>query len=115
MSATQAGFRGRSRLPPSTWPPSHSLFTRRSRLRRRSPPAGHIRSTPKARGPSFAELAQRASAARDANRIEEAIDLYRQATQIRPKWDAGLWYMGTLLYESDRFEAARAASCNSSN
>jgi len=66
-------------------------------------------SAPKARGPSFAELAQRASAARDANRIEEAIDLYRQATRIRPTWDEGWWYIGTLLYERDRFEEARAA------
>ena len=62
-------------------------------------------------GASFEELAQRATAAREADRIVEAIDLYRQAVELKSDWPEGWWYLGTLLYDSDRYvEGARAFS-----
>jgi predicted Zn-dependent protease len=50
-----------------------------------------------------------ATAAREANRVDEAIRLYREALKQRPKWDEGWFYLATLLYERDQFaESAEA-------
>jgi len=51
----------------------------------------------------FAHLAEAAKAARDGNRDDEAIQLYRQALKLKPEWDEGLWYLGTLLYEKENY------------
>jgi len=58
---------------------------------------------------SFDDVARRAAAARDANRLEEAIRLYDQAVKLRPSWDEGWWYLATLLYDNDRYAPARDA------
>jgi predicted Zn-dependent protease len=59
--------------------------------------------------PSFAEVSRRAAAAREADRVDEAIALYQRGVKQRPSWDEGWWYLGTLLYDRDRYpEAARA-------
>jgi tetratricopeptide (TPR) repeat protein len=60
---------------------------------------------------SFEELVQQATAAREGDRVVEAIDLYRQALQFKSDWEEGWWYLGTLLYDTDRYaEGARAFS-----
>jgi tetratricopeptide (TPR) repeat protein len=60
---------------------------------------------------TFEELAQRATTAREADRVGDAIDLYRQAVQLKSDWPEGWWYLGTLLYDLDRYaEGARAFS-----
>ena len=70
----------------------------------------HSAVGPKAtREDAFNELARRASAAREADRIAAAIDLYRQALQMLPSWHEGWWYLGTLFYEQDRYAEAREA------
>ena len=51
---------------------------------------------------SFESAARRAQAARDAARDQEAIAAYQTALALRPEWDEGLWYLGTLLYQSGR-------------
>jgi tetratricopeptide (TPR) repeat protein len=53
------------------------------------------------------DLAGRAAAARDAGRLEEALTLYRQALAARPDFDEGRWYVGTILYELDRYGEAK--------
>jgi tetratricopeptide (TPR) repeat protein len=59
--------------------------------------------------PSFADVSHQAAAAREADRVEEAIGLYRRGVRMRPAWDEGWWYLGTLLYDQDRHaDAARA-------
>ena len=58
---------------------------------------------------SFEQLAERASAAADANRVPEAIRLYQRATALRPTWSEGWWYLGTLLFDSSQFTEARKA------
>jgi tetratricopeptide (TPR) repeat protein len=68
-----------------------------------SPPA----STPQAS--SFDRLRARAEAARAAGRLEDAVALYRQATQLRPAWTEGFWYLGTIAYERERYEDCREA------
>jgi len=57
----------------------------------------------------FDDLAKRAAQARDANHLDEAIDLYHKAVQLNPKWDEGWWCLGTLLYEKDDYPDARDA------
>jgi len=58
---------------------------------------------------TFDQLAARAEQARSANRVEEAIELYRKALSLRPRWAEGWWYLGTLLYDRDAFADAAAA------
>jgi predicted Zn-dependent protease len=58
---------------------------------------------------SFDDLSRRAAQAREANRLSEAIDVYREAVKLRPEWDEGWWYLATILYETDRYNEARAA------
>lgn len=52
---------------------------------------------------SFEQLAQAAKRAREENRDKDAIDTYRQALKLRPEWDEGLWYLGTLQYEEQNY------------
>ena len=44
-----------------------------------------------------------------AGRIEEALGLYDKAVKLRPSWDEGHWYLGTLYYGLDRYAEARDA------
>ncbi len=57
----------------------------------------------------FDDLAARAAQARDAEHLEEAARLYRQAVQLRPDWAEGWWYLGTIAYDQKQFSAAVAA------
>jgi tetratricopeptide (TPR) repeat protein len=55
------------------------------------------------------DLAAQAEAARDADRVEEAIPLYGKALAARPAWAEGWWSLGTLLYDRDEYSQAAAA------
>ena len=55
---------------------------------------------------SFDEISREAGRAREENRDDDAIHLYRQALGQRPQWDQGLWYLGTLLYEKEQYSDA---------
>jgi len=57
----------------------------------------------------FDEIARDADAARAADRMQDAIRLYRQGVNLRPTWQAGWWWLGSLYYEQDRFPEAQAA------
>lgn len=60
-------------------------------------------------GDAFTQLSSRATAAREAGRFDEAIDLYRQAVRAQPRWEEGWWFLATLLYDRDDYaEAAEA-------
>ena len=58
---------------------------------------------------TFEELAAEAAAARRGNHIPEAIDLYRQAVQLRASWAEGWWFLGTLSYATFRYADGEAA------
>jgi tetratricopeptide (TPR) repeat protein len=58
---------------------------------------------------TFDELARQAAAARDADRVPQAIELYQQALQLKPDWSEGWFYLGTLYYDSDRYADAQPA------
>jgi tetratricopeptide (TPR) repeat protein len=57
----------------------------------------------------FARLSARANAARDANRLDEAVVLYRKALAIKPRWAEGWFSLGTIYYDENAYsEAVRA-------
>lgn len=58
---------------------------------------------------SFAQLSSQADAARDAERLDEAISLYRRALALRPAWAEGWWSLGTIYYDRDAYEKASGA------
>ena len=60
-----------------------------------------------ASGQSFDQLLQAAEKARDENRDEEAIRLFRRAVSEQPESEQALWYLGTLLYEKQEYTEAR--------
>ena len=64
-------------------------------------------AAPAAPRAAFDEAARKAAEARDKDQLDEAIRWYREGTRLRPRWDEGLWYLATLLYEKDRFAEAR--------
>jgi tetratricopeptide (TPR) repeat protein len=58
---------------------------------------------------TFATLAAKADAARDAEHLDEAAALYRRALALRPSWKDGWWSLGTIYYDQDAYaKAARA-------
>ncbi len=67
----------------------------------RAPSAGKIPALP-----GDQSLAQ---AAKDAGKLEQAVELYRQALGQNPSWVEGWWSLGTLLYDLDRYPDARDA------
>jgi tetratricopeptide (TPR) repeat protein len=58
---------------------------------------------------TFEELSARAAAAREANRLPEAVQLYREALAMNPKWQAGWWFLGTILYDTNEYPGCRDA------
>jgi predicted Zn-dependent protease len=58
---------------------------------------------------AFQDLAQRATAARDGDDIAGAVKLYREAVRLKPEWQEGWWYLGSLFYDSNRYPEAENA------
>ncbi len=58
---------------------------------------------------SFDAIARDAEAARAAGGLEEAASLYRKALALRPRWAEGLWAIGAMAYERDRYAECRDA------
>jgi tetratricopeptide (TPR) repeat protein len=69
--------------------------------------------TPKSSAPAdaqrFANISKQAGEAREQERLDEAVRLYREAVRLRPEWKEGWWYLGTMFYDQDRYEEGRAA------
>lgn len=57
----------------------------------------------------FETIAKQADTARSQERTPEAIRLYREGTQLRSSWSEGWWFLGSLLYDQDRFSEAGIA------
>ena len=58
---------------------------------------------------TFDRVSKQAAEAREQNRIQDAIGLYRQAVKLRPSWPEGWWFLGELLYDQDQYPGARDA------
>src|SRR5258708_4999984 len=67
-----------------------------------------LAASPDARDNSaiFQTLASDAQSAREAGKTEDAIRHYQAAVKLRPDWEEGWWYLGTLLYDADHFVEA---------
>jgi tetratricopeptide (TPR) repeat protein len=64
---------------------------------------------PRAQAESFEKVAAQAAQAKDANQVDQAISLYRQAIGMNPNWGEGWFYLATLHYDRDAYlEAAEA-------
>ena len=59
--------------------------------------------------PDVSQLLQAAEKARDENRDEESIRLFRRALIEQPESEEALWYLGTMLYEKKQYAEARDA------
>jgi tetratricopeptide (TPR) repeat protein len=57
--------------------------------------------------PDFDALKGRATAAREAHQLDEAIQLYRRALRMKPSWAEGWWYLGTMQYDRNAYAAGR--------
>jgi tetratricopeptide (TPR) repeat protein len=67
---------------------------------------------PQSRPPApstFAAISSKADAAREANRLDEALVLYRKALALRPKWAEGWWSLGTIQYDRNAYADAASA------
>ncbi len=54
----------------------------------------------------FDSLAKQAAEARDSDQLGQAVSLYKQALELRPKWAEGWWSLGTLEYDRNRYAPA---------
>lgn len=66
-------------------------------------------SSAQANPASFSDVASKAAAARDANDIPGAIELYRQALKLNPQWSDGWWFLGSLQYGAGDYSGATDA------
>jgi len=57
----------------------------------------------------FEQIARQANAARKAEKLNDAIRLYREGLRLSPTWADGWWALGSLLYDQDRFPEAEDA------
>lgn len=55
---------------------------------------------------SFNTLSAQADAARDADRLDEAVILYKKALALHPSWSEGWWSLGTIQYDRNAYEDA---------
>ena len=88
-----------------------------------SQPADKLASPPRSKPPAaaapadkapvksaeFDRLLSRATEARQAQRWEEAIDLYGKLLKLQPQYVEGYWYQGAAYYSLDSFPQCREA------
>lgn len=92
---------------------TQAALGQRRRAPRPAAPAQTTPAQPAAQRPkdppqAFDRLAAEANAAREGDRLEEAMDKYRRALALRPQWAEGWWYLATIHYDRDDYaEAAR--------
>ena len=70
--------------------------------------------SPSSPSPTFDELSGKAREAYEANRPDEAVELYGRALKLRPEWADGWWALGMLEYQRDRYAECRDALTNMS-
>jgi len=50
---------------------------------------------------------KRGDSAREANRLQDAANIYREAVRQHPNWTEGHWYLGTISYELGDYAVCR--------
>lgn len=66
-------------------------------------------SKPASAASDFASVSAQADAARDADRLDEAVLLYKRALVLRPNWAEGWWSLGTIHYDQSSYTNAALA------
>jgi tetratricopeptide (TPR) repeat protein len=79
----------------------HSGFGQSVPNVRSTPPTAHSVDS------ALEKISKEAEAARNGNRVDDAIALYKKGISLRPSWDEGWWYLGTLYYDLDNYEQGR--------
>jgi tetratricopeptide (TPR) repeat protein len=74
-----------------------------------APAAKSPRKPGTAAGGEFDRLVKAGTEARQAERWEEAIDLYGKAVKLKPQYVEGYWYQGTSYYSLDNYTQCRDA------
>lgn len=59
--------------------------------------------------PSFQTLSSQAESARDAKQLDRALTLYQHALKLKPEWEEGLWNLGNIAYDLDRYSEGAPA------
>jgi tetratricopeptide (TPR) repeat protein len=62
---------------------------------------------PAAPSPEFEKLLKAATEARQAERWDEAIQLYSRLVKLKPDYVEGYWYQGTAYYSQDNYRQCR--------
>jgi len=57
----------------------------------------------------FQSLSKRAMEALDADKLQEAIPLFRKALALNPRWVEGWWSLGTAYYDQESYAEAELA------
>jgi tetratricopeptide (TPR) repeat protein len=70
-------------------------------------PAPAPKPSPTPANPAFDQAAKKAAQAKEAGQLDDAIRYYKQALAIKPDWIEGHWAIGTLLYDTDKYDEAR--------
>lgn len=52
---------------------------------------------------TFSTVSTEAQAARDANQLEKAVDLYKKALKLKPNWEDGLGSLGSIAYDLKQY------------
>lgn len=71
--------------------------------------AASLASAWQAPDPVISKFSKEGEALRQQNKIDDAIAVYKKGVALRPSWDEGWWYLGTLYYDLDQYPAGRDA------
>jgi tetratricopeptide (TPR) repeat protein len=74
------------------------IVAAQSRTKKQPPAAAKTPTQPNA---EFDNAVKAGEEARIANRLDDAIQSYKNAVRIQPKWADGWWYLGALFYQKD--------------
>ncbi len=74
-----------------------------------TPPLAAAPPTPASAAQGFDALVRQADQARDADHLDQALDLYQKAVLLKPDWEQGWWAIGTITYDQDKFSDCAAA------
>jgi tetratricopeptide (TPR) repeat protein len=110
LDAVEKRQQGRS--PASAQPPNIPA-TGKDELAPRGPATGAAQATAAKAAPgdsaAFNRIKLQAEQARENGDLPAAIQAYDQLVKLRPDWAEGWWYLGSLNYDADRYEAAASA------
>ncbi len=70
---------------------------------------GSLAAAPQDPASSFVALSKQADAERDAHQLDKAVELYKKALKLKPNWQEGLWSLGSIAYDLDRYSDCASA------